>query len=240
MTVPQTDPDSYSVRDDPFDDFQGTKVPLRTPLGPVTLHFLTADEVFMVSGYETGEYSGGQAYGNNPEVEAFTWKGAEIIGSQNFRRDGGAWLPLTNKNFPDHGYGSLHFSARKGRNVTDKMAQDIAAYWAAVVTRYAAEHPLIPAHASLRRSVKELEDQDKAIAEAEAQLAEMRLARTRIRLRTRRAFIAERVTSEPDVTCWPLPYSRATLNGYVLELENNADLARTITERQLAERTYES
>lgn len=235
-----TTPDpGYTVHDDPWDDFQSTRVPLRTPLGPVTLHFLTDSEVFMVSGYETGEYQGGQAYGNTTD-EAFTWKGAEITGSQNFRRVGDAWLPLTDKNFPCNGYGSVHFSARHGRNVTDLMARGIAAYWAAIVTRYAAEHPLIPAHAALRRATRQLDDQEKAIREAEQELARMRGARARIRRDVRRTFFAERTASEPDIMCWPLAYSRETLNGYVLELSNDADLNRKITETQLSRRTYQS
>lgn len=239
MGTTQADPGSYAVADDPWDDFQSTMVPLRTPLGPVTLHFLHAGEVFMVSGYETGPYRGGQAHGNTGD-EAFTWKGAEIIGAQNFRRDGGAWLPLTSANYPDRGYGSLHFSARKGRNVTDKMAQDIAAYWAEIIRRYAAEHPLIPAHAGHRLAVRELEAQEKAIHETEAVLARMRKSRTRIRREVRRTFIEVSATDEPDVTCWPLPYRNATLNGYVLELQHDPELNRTITELQLSRRTYES
>lgn len=235
----QADPGSYTVADDPWDDFQSTMVPLRTPLGPVTLHFLNADEVFMVSGYETGPYRGGQAYGNTGD-EAFTWKGAEIIGSQNFRRDGEAWLPLTSANYPDRGYGGLHFSARKGRNVTAKMAQDIAAYWAEVIRRYAAEHPLIPAHAGHRQAVRELTAQEKAIHEAEQELGRMRQARARLRRDVRRTFIDESTASEPDVTCWPSPYSGETLNGYVLELKHDPDLNRTITEIQLSRRTYDS
>lgn len=235
----QTDPGSYTAQDDPWDDFQSTRVPLRTPLGPVTLHFLHSREVFMISGYETGEYQGGQAYGNT-EDEAFTWKGAEIIGSQNFRQDGGAWVPLTNKNFPDHGYGRVHFTARKGRNVTDKMAQDIAAYWAAIITRYAAEHPLIPAHAQLRRDVKVLTDTETALDEIERQRKELFRARALARRAVLLAFTGERIVSEPDVACWPLPYSRETANGYVAELESDPQLARTITELQQSRRTYES
>jgi hypothetical protein len=226
---------SYTVRDDPWDDFQSTIVPLHTPHGPVTLHFLHGSEVFMVSGYETGEYRGGQAYANT-EDEAFTWKGAEIIGSQNFRLDGGAWRPLTNRNYPGQGYGTLHFSARKGRNVTDKMARDIAVCWAEIIGHYAAGHPRIPAHAQLRRVVKVLTDTEAALDEIERQLAELREARTTARQAVRSAFTSERITSEPDVTCWPLPYSRETANGYVAELENDPELARTITELR-AEKT---
>ena len=239
MTIPKPDPGSYTVQDDPWDDFQSTIVPLRTPLGPVTLHFLDAGEVFMVSGYETGEYRGGQAYGNG-EQEAFTWKGAEIIGAQNFRPDGDAWVPLTNKNFPGQGYGTVHFSARKDRNVTDKMAQDIAAYWAEIIRRYAAEHPRIPAHAQLRREVKLLTDTETALDEIERQRKELFRARALARRAVLLAFTGERIASEPDVTCWPLPYSREVANGYVAQLENDVELNRTIIELQLVKRTHQS
>lgn len=228
----QTDPGSYAVADDPWDDFQSTMVPLRTPLGPVTLHFIDDEQVMVVSGCETGEYRSQYATIDGGE-EAFTWKGAEIVGSQHLFLDQG-WMP---RREPE--YGTPHFSAR-GRTVTPLMTSRIVAYWSELVRRYAAEHPLIPAHAAHRRAVRELEDQEKAIHEAEQALSRMRRERTRLRRGVRSTFIELSATDEPDVTCWPLPYRNATQNGYVLELQHDPALNQTITEIQLSRRTYES
>lgn len=228
----QSDPGSYTVADDPWDDFQSTKVPLRTPKGPVTLTFINGDQVLVDSGYQLTEYGGGSADLSGRD-EAFTWQGAEIVGYATLFLDQG-WMPRTTA-----GYGSPSFSARK-RNVTALMTNRILAYWSELVRRYVAEHPLIPAHAAMRRAVRELEGQEKKIHEAEQELSRMRAERAATRRRVRTAFIAESTASEPDVTCWPLPYHRETLNGYVLELRNDADLNAKITDIQLSRRTYTS
>jgi hypothetical protein len=212
----KTDPGSYTVQDDPFDTFSATLVPLHTPLGPVTLHFMSDDQVFVDSGYQVADYRSAEG--------AFTWKGAEVVGAQTLWQDQG-WMPR-----PEQQYGRPHFTSRSNRNITALMTEGILAYWSEIVRRYVAEHPLIPAHARLRRAVKTLADQEKAIHEAEQQLAEMRKARARDKRQVYSAFIEVHTVSEPGITCWPVPYRHETLNGYVLELENDVRLSQNLAE----------
>ena len=223
MSTGKPDPGSYAIHDAPFDTYGATLVPLRTPHGPVTLHFTDADHVYASSGYQAAEYGRGQAYLNTDD-EAFTWKGADVVGSAHFYRATG-W---STENPDDLLARGTHFTG-KGRNITPLMAQAIAAYWQAVIVRYVTEHPLIPAHAGLRDATRKMTEQEKGVRKAEEQLAGLRRGLTAARRHVRRALTAEYPLREPKTADMPRPYHGESLNGYVTELENSRHFITAIT-----------
>lgn len=215
MTV-KKDPGSYSVTDEPFDVYNATYAPLNTPHGPVTLVFLDGSVVDVRSGYVTSEYSRDEVK-MNVDVPGFTVDEITVGGSASFTIDG------TPRN-DAHLYG-------KGGSITPRREKFILAYWAEIVRRYAREHPHVPAHAAHRNAVRKLNDQNEAITKAEEQLKAMRAARTQIR-RMVRVTLAEDIRTGADfggAADTPRPYSRETLNGYVIELKNDAGFMRSIT-----------
>jgi hypothetical protein len=219
------DPASYEAGE-PYDAYNRTCVPLRTPLGPITLWFLGEGNVFAQSGYIPSEYGGGQAY-NNTDDEAFTWQGRGVVGSCNFFPSDTGWSTE-----PPAGHvNSVRFSG-KGGNITDLMTRGITACWAGVIGRYVTDHPHIPVHAEFRAAVQALADHDKAVYEAEQALALMRKARRNARYAVRRAYLSERATTAPEGMDEPRPYALETASGYVAELDNDRDVLREVQARR--------
>ena len=157
----QADPGSYTVTDDPFDTYGGTTVPLHTPYGPLTLHFTDGGHVYADSNYQVREYASGPSL--NTTAESFTWKGADVIGSEHFYADAG-WMP--------HDQDGQFWG--RDRAITAKMTAEIIACWSAVITRYAAENPHIPVHAQFRDRVLATGKQAAVIREAEETLRALR------------------------------------------------------------------
>lgn len=231
MSLPKiegtTDPGSYTAGE-PFDTFDVTMVPLRTPHGPVTLWFSGTDRVYATSGYQEHEYG-------NRGTELFTWKDRGVIGAEHFYAAAG-WMP-------DYGPGGIvttDFTCRKmayGQgSVTARMTEDIIAYWSAVIKRYVTENPGIPAHAEFRAAVRSLAKKDEAIAGAEQELARMRKERRGIRADVRRTLIAAAAIegSSLSLLSLPRPYPHETASGYVTELENDRDIYQEIKNRRAA------
>jgi hypothetical protein len=215
------DPGSYTVQDEPFDTWGATKVPLRTPHGPVTLTLPDAGHIMCDAGYVTAEWEHAANYSGG---EWFSWDGIEVAGSANFHAETG-WAPRD----------SLTHLYSRGGSVTPRRETGILAYWGEVVRRYAAEHPHVLAHAGLRAAVANLSKQDTAIHEAETALAELRSERTRAKRAIRQALAAAYRTGGPDSPDSPRPYRNEPVSGYVAELVNNRDFmvtTGTISPRQ--------
>ncbi len=227
MSLPKiegkTDPGSYTAGE-PFDTFDATMVPLRTPHGPVTLWFSGTDRVYAISGYQEREY-------DNRGTELFTWKDRGVIGAEHFYAAAG-WMP----DYGPDGTVTTSFAWRDcgPGSITARMTGDIVAYWSAVIKRYVTENPHIPAHAAFRAAVRSLAKKDEAIAEAEQELARMRRERRGIRADVRRTMIAEDVISEPGAMNHPRPYLHEVVSGYVVELENDRDTYQEIKNRRAA------
>lgn len=210
----------YTVTDGPFDSYGSTTVPLHTPHGPLTLHFTNGGHVYADSNYQVREYDSGPSL--NATAECFTWRGADVIGSEHFYADAG-WMP--------HGQDG-HFAGR-GRSITAKMTAEIITYWSAVIARYAAEHPRIPAHAEFRDRVLAMGKAATAVREAEEALRGLRADHAKIRRQVHRAFAAEHALLGSG---GPRPYPDMQshyASGYVIELEQDA--ARTEHERRNAQ-----
>lgn len=218
------DPGSYTINDEPFDTYGATKVPLRTPHGPLTLTFTGAGHVACDAGYVTTEWGHSANYS---EGEWFAWDGIEVAGSAHFYAEDN-W---TTRDSLTHLYS-------RGGSVTARRGTGIVAYWSEIVRRYVAEHPHIPAHAGLREAVKSLGDQDEAIHEAEQKLAGMRKTRAAARREVRRAFVAEHTLRAAEGLDEPRPYAHETVSGYVTELANDADLINAIQASRKVRESY--
>jgi hypothetical protein len=208
----RTDPGSYTVQDPPFDTYGATKVPLRTPRGPVTLTITDAGHIMIEAGYVTADYQHATNYSGG---EGFTVDNIEVAGSAHFYANTGWGLRKLDSSLT-HLYGL-------GGSVTPRRQADVVAYWGEIVRRYAAEHPHVLAHAGLRDAVATLARKDRDIAEAEAALRELRAARTRARRDIRRALTATFRTGGPDSPDSPRPYHSEPVSGYVAELVNDRD-----------------
>lgn len=203
------DPGSYTVQDGPFDTYGATKVPLRTPYGPVTLTLTDPGHIACGAGYVAAEWDSPASYSAG---EWFSWDGIEVAGSAHFYA-GDDWAPRD---------GLTHLYSRGG-SVTPRRKAGVLAYWGEIVRRYAAEHPHVTAHAALREAVTSLASADKDIAEAEAALRELRAGRTRAKRAVRQALTASYRTGGPDSPDSPRPYCDEPVNGYVVELVNDRD-----------------
>jgi hypothetical protein len=208
----KTDPGSYTVQDPPFDTYGATKVPLRTPRGPVTLTLTDAGHIMIEAGYVTADYQHATNYSGG---EGFTVDNIEVAGSAHFYAETGWGLRDLGDN-PPHLYGL-------GGSVTPRRQADVIAYWGEIVRRYVAEHPHVLAHAGLRDAVATLARKDKDIHEAEATLQELRKQRTQAKRAIRRALAATYRTGGPDSPDSPRPYCNEPVSGYVVELVNDRD-----------------
>jgi hypothetical protein len=215
MIQPEQDPVSYEAGE-PYDTYGDTTVPLRTPHGPVTLHFTDGGHVYASSGYQAREYDSGPHL--NGTAECFAWKGADVIGSAHFYA-GAGWMPRSDE----------HFSGRR-RNITAKMTAEILAYWSAVITKYMTENPLIPVHAGLRAQVLTLGRKNAEIRQAEETLATLRQERVRLRRAVRQAHAAHWPLRDPGARNLPRPYADYQshyASGFVIELDQAAMATET-------------
>jgi hypothetical protein len=200
-----------------FDRYGATVVPLRTPLGPVTLTITDGTHIHADSGYITSEY-GAHAHLND-DGEAFTWRGAEVIGSAHLYIELG-WLPRTG-----HEYGGMPRLSKRtpggfGRDMTAQQSADIVGYWSAVATRYVADHPDVLAHAAFRAAVLAMGRKAAEIKTAEAALSDLRKESARLRRKVRATFAAGYRTTT-DI--WPYPdHDSSYASGYVIELDQDA------------------
>ena len=205
----RTDPGSYTVQDPPFDTYGATKVPLRTPHGPVTLTLTDPGHIAVDAGYVNADWEQPANYSGG---EWFAWDGIEVAGSAHFYA-GDGWA---------HRDGLTHLYSRGG-SITPRREAGILAYWGEIVRLYAAGHPHVLAHADLRDAVASLARKDQDITEAEAALRELRADRTRARRAIRLALAASYRTGGPDSPDSPRPYYNEPVNGYVVSLVNDRD-----------------
>jgi hypothetical protein len=205
-----------------FDRYGATVVPLRTPLGPVTLTVTDGTHMCADSGYQASEYRRGYAHLND-DMEAFTWHGAEVVGMAHLYIERG-WMPRTGRE-----YGGMPSLSRRtpgsamGRDMTAKQCADVVAYWSAVASRYASEHPDVLAHAAFRAAVLAMGKKESEIRETEEVLAVMRKNRAALRREVRATFAAGYRTTT-DVRPYP-DHDSSYASGYVTGLDQSAQQA---------------
>jgi hypothetical protein len=217
------DAPSYTISDPAFDRHGATMVPLRTPLGPVTLAITDGGHIHADSGYQASEYGSGHAHLNDTR-EAFTWHGAEVIGGAHLYADQG-WMPRTGRE-----YGGMPSLSRRwyrpgssGRDMTAKQSADVIAYWSAIAAAYVKDHPDVLAHAAFRAAVLDMSRNAAEVKAAEDALSDLRMERVRLRRKVRAAFGAGYHT-ETDVRPYA-DYDGTYASGYVIELDQDAQRA---------------
>ncbi len=213
-----TTPEASYTAGEAFDRYGATVVPLRTPLGPVTLTFTDGEHCTAVSGYIASEYGRGQAHLND-DGEAFTWKGAEVVGLEHFYADQD-WMPRTGGE-----YGPAQIFSRRtpgtiaGAHMTTRQSADITRYWSAIITAYVTDHPATLAHATFRAAVLAMGRKEQEIRDAGYVLAGLRKERAALRAVVRRTFTDGHHAY--DIR----PYAdmdSSYASGYVIELEQEA------------------